>query len=94
MVAELVHDSGEIDGGCLIYRRLHDTMFPGEALSPYLILFWVQDTESVIVELEILERFKRSGLFMLWPNPGDSVCQDLTQSLWTNQMVKTKCGDR
>lgn len=96
MVAELVHGSGEIDGGCLIYRWLRDTMFPGEALSPCLILHYLHATASVVVvELKILETIKWSGLFMPWPNPGDPVCQDLTQRLWTNhKMVKTKGGDR
>lgn len=86
-----VHGSGEMDGGCLIYRWLHDTILPGEALSPYLILLCLHATRSVVVvESKIVETIKRSGLFMPCPNPGDPVCQDLTQRLWTNQkMVKT-----
>lgn len=44
----------------------------------------------VFVELKIVETIKRSGLFVPWPNPGDPVCQDRTQRLWTNQkMAKT-----
>ena len=69
---------------------------PGRALSPCLILHYLHATASVVVvELKILETIKWSGLFMPWPNPGDPVCQDLTQRLWTNhKMVKTKGGDR
>ena len=60
---ELVRGSGEIDSGCLIYRWLRDTMFPGEALSPCLILHYLRATGSVVVvELKILETIKRSGL--------------------------------
>lgn len=88
MAAELVHGSGEIDGNCLIYRWLHDTTFPGEALSPYLILLWLPATGNVVVEDP--RNNQTVWAVMPWPNPGDPVCQDLTQRLWTNQkMVKT-----
>ena len=89
MAAELVHGSGEIDGDCLIYRWwLHDTMFPGRG---FITISYLALTGSVVfVELKIVETIKRSGLFVPWPNPGDPVCQDRTQRLWTNQkMAKT-----
>lgn len=67
---------------------LHDTMFPGRG---FITISYLALTGSVVVvESKIVETIKRSGLFVPWSNPGDPVCQDLTQRLWTNQKtVKT-----
>lgn len=94
MTAELVHGSGGIDGDCLIYRWLHDTTLPGEALSPYLILLWLHTTGSVVVEdprsnqtvwpVHAMAQYWGSGL-----SRSDTTLMDESEN-----GQNTKCGDR